>query len=496
MEPIGTITACLPYVDEDTKLILQFGMSEAKNYNDFAERLCMKAINEDLPALAIYFAYFHAYNQNRYDLLFRLLDANIKTDISKMFELVATARRGASVEWSEYQNAMLAALKSVDDDWISCHVYIAWRLLMEFFRQPEAATDNETLEILSIKIQNDEEFGYFQSYLHRITAIRLEDEGNRKDALASYDLAIQLAKKYDDKEHLTILILKKANVIKQFFNFNEAYSLLEVGKKLSDQLGYISGHALYVHEQGHIAMARGEFEKAISYQNQYLSDRESRELGTGLTKCFIAGIHNQKGDGRTALELINESKTGLLKTGSIICLVNKTWAYFLVNQLQEATNSLDELRESALKFGGESYLGFVHFFEGLLEKKNDEFPSAQYSFSKAIEIFEKHNSIAYTNFTLKELVDTEIETTSLKKDSASLETSGPWMQKLLERVETNDLPGLSAQAKLLQAKFRFKQGRVKESRKLLSEVLKISEDSAMAYLKDMAETLIPDLIIS
>ena len=157
MKSLGTITACFPYVDEETRVILQSVMDESENYNDFAERLCEKALNESLPELAIYFAYYHCYNQGKYDFLKRLIDVNISTELTHLFSLVAAQRRGENVDWSEYQKAMFSALKHVENDWMACHVYIAWRVMIEAFELPEAAVDNETLNILTSKIENDEE---------------------------------------------------------------------------------------------------------------------------------------------------------------------------------------------------------------------------------------------------------------------------------------------------------------------------------------------------
>jgi hypothetical protein len=97
---------------------------------------------------------------------------------------------------------------------------------------------------------------------------------------------------------------------------------------------------------------------------------------------------------------------------------------------------------------------------------------------------------------LVEIVDAEIEVVTSKKDSAGLEVSGPWMRKLLDHVEEKDLPGTAAHTKLLLAKFRFKQGRVEESKKLLEKVLDISEKTGMYYLKDKAKLLVPDLLVS
>jgi tetratricopeptide (TPR) repeat protein len=494
VKPLGTITTCFPYVDEETKEILQSVMNEAKDYDDFAERLCEKAISEPLPELAIYFAFYHCYNQDKYDFLKRLIDANISTELTQCFGLVAAQRRGEDIEWSEYQKAMFSALKHVENDWMACHIYIAWRVMIEIFQLPEAAVDNETLNILTSKIENDEEYGFFLSQVYRIAATRLDTEGNLREAIKYFDMAISQAKKYDDQEALCWLLFGKANKVKQF-NFNEALSLLEIMKKIVDELGLLSGRWGYLHELGHIAMAKGEFEKAIDYQNQCVANRLDQGLPVGLMRCVIASIYNQKGDGKTALKFLHESRDDYGKGAEVLYQIQGTWAYLLLDTIDEASQCLEKARASSLKSGGEAHLAHIHFLEGLLVKKQGDLSSAIFSFRNALEIHERFQTVAYTNCTLMELVDAEIDIVTPKKDSDTLEVSGPYMRKLLDHIEEKDLPGTAAHAKLLLAKFRFKQGRIQESKKLVEEVFELSEKTEMHYLKDKAKLLVPDLLL-
>jgi len=470
-------------------------MDEAKDYNDFAERLCQKAISEPLPDLAIYFAYYHCYNQDKYDFLRQLINANVRTELTQLFGLVAAQRGGEDIEWSEYQKAMFSALKRVENDWLACHIYIAWRVMIEIFKMPEAAVDNETLNVLTSKIETDEEYGFFLSQVHRIAATRLVTEGNLKEAIKYYDMAISAAKKYDDQEALCWLLIGKANIVKQF-NFNEALSLLEIAKEIVDDLGLLNGRWGYPHELGHISMAKGEFEKAIDYQNQCVAGRLDQGLPVGFMRLVIASIYNQKGDGKTALKLIRESQHEYGKEADVICQTQGTWAYLLLDKIDEANQCLEKARASSLNSGNETYLAHIHFLEGLLAKKQGDLSSAVFSFGNALEVYERSQVLASIHFVLTEIVDAEIELTSSKKDSARLEVSGPWMRKLLDYVEEKDLPGTAAQANLLLAKFKFKQGRIKESRKLVEQVLDISEKTGMHYLKDKAGLLVPDLLLT
>lgn len=495
MKPLGTITACFSFIDDETRVILQSVMDESENYNDFAERLYEKAIQEPLPDLAIYFTYYHCYNQDKYNFLTKLIDAGIKTEFTYFFGLVVAHRGGETIEWTEYQKAMFSALKHVENDWMACHVYIAWRSMVEVFGLPEVAIDNETLDILASKIKNNEEYGFFLSQIHRITAMRLAVEGNLKDAIKYYDKAITQAKKYDDRNELAELLFEKANKVKHS-NFNEALGLLEIMRNISDELGSVMGTATYLHELGHIAMAKGEFEKAIAYQNQYKEGRLDRGLSIGLLNCVIAFIYNQKGDGKTALALINESRDEYPSESRAMCQIQTTWAYLLLDEIDRGSQYLEKARSSSLKSGEETTLSQIHFLEGLFAKKQGDSLTAIFSFKNPLEFYERTNTLTHLHYILIEMVDTEIEIVTPKKDSARLEDSGPWMRKLLNHVEGRDLPGTAAQAKLLLAKFRFKQGRIKESRKLVDEVLKISEKTGMHFLKDKAELLVPELILS
>jgi len=97
---------------------------------------------------------------------------------------------------------------------------------------------------------------------------------------------------------------------------------------------------------------------------------------------------------------------------------------------------------------------------------------------------------------LLRLADVEVETFPYDRGHVNSNFSGPWMKKVITYAEKRDLPGIAAQATLLQSKFLFKKGQVAQSRKLLKQVLKISEKSGMPYLKEMAEIMLPDLLIS
>jgi len=494
MKAFGTITACFPYVDEDTRSILQSVMVEAKDYNDFAERLCERALGGDVQVLLTYFAYFHAYLQGKYNLLKGLMDARVGSDLTHPFELTYYARRGEPIEWSDFRKAMAAAIKMTDNDWMACHVYMAWREFIEFFYPLDSYADYAPLDILESKIKNDESYNFFLSSLHRIKATRFGEENNIEESILWYDRAISLATKHDDIEKLANLLYEKASLVRRV-NLGEALSILRVQKELCDQIGYVDARGLNVHCLGFIVAALGEYDAAIEYQSEYLAVRESLGLPVGLMKCVVASLHNLIGNGKTALELAIHGKKDMASSAAGFAQIQEAWALLNLERIEDAARILDELRESSLK--AEAQLMWMYFVEGLIEKRRHNCASALFSLEKALDLFEESSRVlSYTSMTLVYLTDVEIDAYPYDKRAAKAEFSGPWMQRLMKHVEEKNLPGFAMQALLLQAKFRFKQGQVARSRRMLKRVLKSSEAAGLHYLKDMAEAVIPELLIS
>lgn len=495
MKAFGTITACFPYVDAETKNTLQSIMDEAKDYDDFAERLCERVLGNTAPVLLTYFAYFHVYIQSKYNLLNKVLKAQIGSGLTRAFELTYFARKGDVVDWNQFQKAIAAALKMTDNDWMACHAYIAWREFIEFFYPQDSEMDYGPLDILESKIENDVEYNFFLSSLHRIKATRLAVEGNIDEARIWYDHAISVATKHNDLEKLANLLFEKANMIKNV-NFDEALSILKIQRDLCDQIGYVDARGLNAHCLGHIAMARGEYDAAIEYQSEYLTTRESLGLPVGLMKCVLAHLYNLKGTGKTALQLAIEGKKDMAYSAISIAQTQEAWALINLNRIDEATNVLDELKESSLKTAEEGAVGRIHFLEGLMERRHHEYASALLSLEEALDIFKRIKGLIWVNSTLVQLTDIEIDRYPYGKKTAKEVFSGPWMKRLMKQVEDSELPGFAMQTLLLRAKFAFKQGQIAQSKRMIKRVLKAAEQSGMEYLVKMAESLVSESVAS
>jgi tetratricopeptide (TPR) repeat protein len=493
VKPLGTITACFPHVDEETKSILHAVMDEAKDYNDFAERLSERVIRETSPPLLNYFAYYHAFNQQKFKLVRELEVKVTASDLAK--PLILLTHPWGVIDWDDFQKLVALALKVAPNDWIACHIYMAWRMAIESIGvYPERLTDLEPLRILESKINSDEDFRFFLSPLHHLKAWEMSREGKIDEAKTWFDRALTIAKKHDRPEHVAALLIDKAHMIKNV-NFAEALSLLKIHRKVSDELGLAFTHAMNDLILGDIAKARGEYEKAINHLEDLV--RSLEHLGwdslANFQKCHIARQYNQMLDGARALEITTDVLEGYQSPSPWFPYIQETWALINLDRLDEAAQSLDLTRNKAPRIGSDWAIGIIHFLDGLLHKKKSEFPSAKFELEQAHSIF---GSFPSTNWTLIELTHIEIEMFSYGRNAAKADVSGPWMQALMEQVGQKELPGIAAQADLLKAKFRFKQGRSSEAKKLVKKVLKTSKTSGMNYLRKMTESLLPELLVS
>jgi tetratricopeptide (TPR) repeat protein len=468
-------------------------MDEAKDYNEFADLLCERVIKVTSPPLLNYFAYFHAYNQLKFNLV-RKLDKTVTVpDLAR--PLMLLTQPWGNIDWDDHQKSIAAALMDAPNDWIACHIYMNWRAdIGATLTYPERLTDLEPLRILESKIRNDEDFNFFLPFLHQIKALEFQRDDKTDESRTWYDRAITIAKKHDDLAHVAILLYNKASMIKNL-NFNEALSILKSQRRVSEKLGYAYTLAMNDLALGFIAQARGEYDTAVKHLKEHVQSLEplGQDSWVDFHRLVIAGLYNLMQNGTRALEIVNNVLEDYKSQKPWFPYIQQTWALLNLDRVDEAVQTLDLTRDWAPKSGVDWNLGYIHFLEGLLHKKRGELPSAKYELEQAHSIF---GSFPGTNNTLIHLTDVEIEMFSYGKENTNDEVSGPWMQSLMEQVQEKDIPGIEAQALLLKAKFRFKQGRASDAKKLVKNLLKTSKTSGMNYLKSMAESLLPELLIS
>ncbi|MHA1949617.1 MAG: hypothetical protein ACW99G_17910 [Candidatus Thorarchaeota archaeon] len=495
MKPLGTITMCFPHVDEDTKTTLQTIMKEADNYADFTERLCDKVCSEPSSLLLEYFAFYFLYVINYFNLVDRLETAGKVSDLAEPLLLITKVQKGLRISWDEMKSSLMKALNIAPNDWIVTQLYLTWRGSAEIIF-PESDVDIRPIEAITSSVNENKDLEFFKSFLHWIEAEAFRREYKRKDALILLRQALVIARKFDDQIMVADLLGALANQIKHS-DLKQAIDLLISSREISERLGYKIRIGLVQHELGHIMGFRGELDAAIEHQFEYRTIRESIGPAPIYLNSVIASYYNQTGNGEKALELAKIALTLADSASRQLAYTRAQIAWALINlgRFDEAKAEIVMCHELASKSGDSLQMVWYNIVEGVLDKAESNFDSAVINFKEVLKYYEEDPIPLFQNICLLNLCEIEIEMLSDESLNEKNDSSGPWMQKLEEHVEKNELPGVAAQSMILKAKLRHRQGQYDEVRRILKKVKKIAQAPSMKYLNDMLISKFPDIIV-
>ncbi|MHA1943648.1 MAG: hypothetical protein ACW96M_04555, partial [Candidatus Thorarchaeota archaeon] len=288
-----------------------------------------------------------------------------------------------------------------------------------------------------------------------------------------------------------------ANLIKHS-DLKQAIDLLISSREIGERLGYKIRIGLVQHELGHIMGFRGEFDAAIEHQFEYMAIRESIGPAPIYLNSIIASYYNQTGNGEKALELAKNA-VALADSASRQLAYTRAqiaWALIILGRFDEAKAEIVVCRELASKSGDSQQMVWYNLVEGILDKAESNFDSAVINFKEVLKYYEENPIPLFQNICLLNLTEIEIEMLTDESLNEKNDSSGLWMQKLEEHVKKNDLPGISAQSKILKAKLCHRQGQYDEVRKILKKVKKTAQAPSMKYLNDLAISMFPDIIVT
>jgi len=471
-------------------------MKEAENFSDFTVKLVNRVCAEPSSPLLEYFAYRFPDYIVDLNLTDKLEAAGKVSVLAAPLRLCKRHARGDLVSWTEMNQAVAKAVEAAPNDWIVCHFYLEWRITVGGL-YPELDLDVKTIETITESVYNNKDLEFFRAYLLRINAGRFVDEGKIKEALDLRNQALILARKYDDQVMVSYLLNLVAHLLKHS-DVNQAIELHLSAREMSERLGYRYNLGVIQHHLAHIMGLRGETNAAIDHHIEYQDICASLGIPTQGMNAIIAFYYNQIGDGEKALELTtktNENRTSLLPN---LPFTEIQLAFALINlgRLEEAKDALATAHDLAIKSGVSNNLMFHRAVEGILDKADQRYDAAIECFKEVMRFLEEDPVPLWLNICLLELTEIEIERLTDESLEEKSETSGPWMKRLFEHAEKNNMPGIVARALLLKAKLRHKQRRRDEAREILKEVKKKAESPSMRYLNDLAISMFPDIIVA
>jgi tetratricopeptide (TPR) repeat protein len=478
MESMGTITKYYPFIDEETKSILNSLMEESSSCYDFAQRLGRHALENEVPANLAYLAAVQAW-------WCRLEEVKglIQERYRDMSHIKPWAYPHASIESDQAQyhdtvaRAVDEAIDTSVDDWIKTELH----LLHAFYHWPfhgDVPSIVEPLEKAKDLMKANSALICFEPLVQHFEGFVKQREGDMKGAIHDFERGQKFAETYDDVLYKYVNMLGRAYALFGL-NVQEALAVYEELNGLTQDLEvpYFIGEVL--NDSAIAFEAAGEYDLAIAcYHESVKADGQEFKPSPMLSRLYCT-----LGKGELALEWADR---GLNCAGNLrysILYSRKAWALALLGRLKEAEHNLDLARSLVMKSGSERELGYYYLASGMIEFKRGDFPSAIDLFKQVLEISERTPNPILRNLALLGLAEVEIAVAGESKAGTHGVTPGEWLSRLERYAIECDLPGVRMQTALLKSEFYQKRGQLKDAHATLLDALDISDSLGVVTLR-------------
>ena len=484
MEPLGTITKYYPFVDLETKSILESTMEEVPTFNEFVQRISEIVTSQKGLAILAHIAAVLAGLGG---------DWRISCSIEEIYEnepLVKPWTLPSNRETAKHPDVLSEAINDLMNRdpplWILMELYI---LHAKYFIYKPESTDS----LLAAKrlMEQYPELECFEPQLLIVEAVQLRKEGDLKKTYKVVEMGLESARKYSDIYFECSLLLDKASMFTS--NLQEALEITEGVYKTVKHFGMTKLIADTLGRMGFTAYRLGEYDLAIKALIEAITVNES--LGRTRTHYpnNISEIYGDLGDGEQALEWAHYAlKMEPRYPGGLsdhICPhVAMARALILQGQMKEALLHVEEARDIAYRSGLDHQLAQYYLVAGEYEIASGNIPSGMQMVEDALDILDKFATSSVSRCLLV-LTRAEID---LLPPSVKTETSdsGLWMLRLENHARKNNLTGILMQHALLKAEMQRKLGMVKQSRETLQDALELSDSSSVKTLRNQIFTKI------
>jgi len=489
MDPIGTITSYFPYIDEDTKNVLEKIMLEATDYYDFVHRLVDLILNEESPIMVVYLAIHHSILASDYKLIDMIREKYGDIQILGPNLFISSAFQGSVEDVKKVHELADIILASEPEDWIALEMNFM-KFEADMRNYPKTMYKTETIDNIRKLIDSNPDFEHYDIVLNDYMAMRAHTDGDTEERIRCYNRGLEIAEKFNDKLRKTSILIKKAYLIKDR-DRQESRSLLEEAYQICDE---VLGIPVYFSEVisilGVLDSIRGEYNSAIRRFLQAVSIRERAGLNTGNASANLSIMHNVISEPESGLEWAQMAEDQYKSRPYLInrAILYQVWSLILLKRTTEAQVLIDTSRESILKSGDQSQLAWLHFVTGVLEFEQGEFSLALSSVEQALRIYESQGwGYHFQLIFLYHLALIEINSINLEKDVS------PSLAILEEKALTEDLPGYIGQVLLLKAEIAIHRKDEADLRDIVQKLNPLTEKENLQYLKPSYEILLRKL---
>ena len=485
MEPIGTITQYFPFIDEDTKNVLEDLMTKASDYYDFAQRLRELVLNKDSPIMVVYFAIYHSMLAMDFKYIEKIGKIYGHHQILGTNLFFSSAYQGNYEDVKKVHELADAVLATDPEDWIVLEMNLL-KFEADMRNYPETMYRTSTMEKIRELIDSNPEFGFYEIQLHDYLSVRAHIDGDAEERLRRINEGLRVAEKFDDRVMVARFLISKGNIVMNY-NREESRLLLQQAYQIVDtSVGIPVMYAEIIDKFGYLDAIRGEFDSAIRYFLQAINIRERSGLDIGNASLFLSTLYNVIGEPESGLDWGRMAENQFKSRPQLInrAVLNQIWSLILLKRLPEAQILLDTSKDLILRSGDESQFAWLNFVIGVLEMAQGEYALALSSVEQALRIYEKQGTaIIMELFFLHQLAKIEILSCNPGEViSLSLEI-------LENRALSEDLPGILGLVLVLKADLAILNDDEKLLKEIISQLQSLSEKYNLQFLKPYYESL-------
>ena len=484
MKPMGTITKYYPFIDEETKSILDSLMEGASNYYDFVQRLCTHILENEVPVNLAYIAAGQAWWCRIKETM---------RSIQEKYKNVPSVRpwgymHGTTASHQvQYHDAVVEAvdnaLASPVDGWMAVELH----LLHAHFHYPvfgDTPSLLEPLEKAKSLIEATPLLTCFDPWILVYEGLAQDREGHTKDAVATYRRGLELARRNDDSLYMHLTFETLSSVLKDI-DIHESLALLEEMYNLDQDLEvpYMIAEVLF--DSSIVFEETGEYDLAISSLNESIKILS----GGDTVSLALSRIYATLGDGLRALEYADEAFDYVGNLEFPTLYIRKAWALALLNRLDEAESNLATAHSLLLKTGQAIRLSRYYHIAGVIEHARGDNLAALDSLEQSYEIA----SGIYEVITLIELARVETSLEVQSTDRTGNVAPGKWLSTLEKYATDRDLPGIRMYTALFKSQFYQKHGQLKDAHAILMDALTILDSPGVKTLRKKINERIREL---
>ena len=495
MKPIGSITNILPFIEPEDRLLVQSFIEEARDYADFAERLCDFVLANDASETMAMFTLFHASSIISAEAKGKFFDKFGQYSCIRPSVMMHNMTINNSWDWHVLQKELDDAITSTTNPWIQFGLYLLKKSCIRGLGTGNIEEDR-IIEKLKDLIQHNKSLEFARSHIYSLIADQYRTESNHQRALEEYESALQHALTYDDVVFVVFVQISMANLVK-FTDSSKGLEIVESAASKVNELGYLERRIDLFTIMGLIFEVRGEYDAAVKSYEEALELRERTH--PGLSPRYLPSIlsrtFRKMGHVEESLEWAKIALTSkpMLSTLPSIGLqvsgnLNMAAALALLGRVEEAKSYCDIGSELVLNSGLESWLSGLYVCRGLIERAEGKLTDALENFQNALEIVERLQNPIRINDCLFLLAETEIQYHfDTRKGDGILALH--WISVMEEMARRKNLPGVLGLSLLLKARVQFLDGYNDTALIIIDQVRELSKNPGTRFLRDRIEVL-------